>query len=357
MCHDQSEHHHPHAPRRAEDEHPAGRRPSDVMNLFAQLGRTGLTMSRRSFLSCSAIGIGSLLLAACGAAQAPARSELLAPLANMPIPGFDAFKERLTIRMDETYIYIESDGLPAHLMMIGIRSWQQQAPLPQPYVGANAWRIPRHAEIAATPISAKHALYRGAIALAINGVPIFNALNNRGDDAYLAGELDRWGGHAGRADDYHYHIAPLHLQAIVGPAQPIAYALDGFAMYGLTEPDGAPVTGLDEFNGHFDAAGNYHYHATPTYPYINGGMRGVVRVRDDQVDPQPQAAPVRPPLQPLAGARITGFQSTGTNAYVLEYQIDQRTYQVKYRFTGNTYSFEFVDASGTRRTETYTRAE
>ena len=46
----------------------------------------------------------------------------------------------------------------------------------------------------------------GAIALAVNGMPIFNALNNRGDDAYLAGELDDWGGHAGRADDYHYHM-------------------------------------------------------------------------------------------------------------------------------------------------------
>ena len=107
-----------------------------------------------------------------------------------------------------------SNGMPSHNMMVGITSWQQQVPVPQPYTGANAWQIPAAPTLAATPISAKTALYRGAIALAVNGVPIFNALNNRGDDAYLAGELDEWGGHAGRADDYHYHVAPLHLQSM-----------------------------------------------------------------------------------------------------------------------------------------------
>ena len=94
----------------------------------------------------------------------------------------------------------------------------------------------------------------------MNGVPIFNALNNRGDDAYLYGELDEFGGHAGRADDYHYHTAPLHLSELVGIDKPIAYALDGFPIYGLTEPDGTAVTDLDEFNGHFAADGSYHYH-------------------------------------------------------------------------------------------------
>ena len=38
------------------------------------------------------------------------------------------------------------------------------------------------------PASAKNRFLRGAIALAVNGVPIFNPLNNRGDDAYLAGD-------------------------------------------------------------------------------------------------------------------------------------------------------------------------
>jgi hypothetical protein len=126
-------------------------------------------------------------------------------------------------------------------MMLGIRSWQQQVPLPQPYTGRNAWQIPLNPRLAQQPISARDNLMRGAIALAVNGVPIFNALNNRGEDAYLAGELDRWGGHCGRGDDYHYHTAPVHLEKIVGQGKPIAFALDGFPIFGYTEPDGSPV--------------------------------------------------------------------------------------------------------------------
>lgn len=147
-----------------------------------------------------------------------------------------------------TELIVESTGLPEHLMMIGITNWQQQFPLPQAYSGANAWRIPLKGVLSDTPISAKTGLFRGAIALAINGVPIFNALNNRGEDAFLIGELDQWGGHCGRADDYHYHAAPLHLIAGASPATPLAVGLDGFPVYGLTEPDGSPVRALDAFN-------------------------------------------------------------------------------------------------------------
>lgn len=206
--------------------------------------------------------------------------------------SFDAYSPKVRTRWDAKYLYVESDGIPDHPMMKGIKAWQQQVPIPQPYVSENAWSIPLNPVISATPISAKTALFTGAIALAVNGIPIFNALNNRGVDSFSIGELDDWGGHCGRADDYHYHAAPLHIQQKVGNKQPIAYALDGFPLYGLNESNGKPARPLDEFNGHADSADTYHYHSTKTYPYINGGMRGVVAVRDDQVDLQPRAAPV-----------------------------------------------------------------
>ncbi len=123
--------------------------------------------------------------------------------------------------------------MPDHGMMAGITNWQQQIGIPQNYYGDNAWQIPLSPLLSDNPVSTRDNLFRGAIALAVNGVPIFNALNNRGEDAFLIGELDDWGGHAGRADDYHYHAAPLHLQEIVGDAAPIAYALDGYPIYGL----------------------------------------------------------------------------------------------------------------------------
>jgi len=144
--------------------------------------------------------------------------------------AFQAFVKLKAIktRWDERYFYVESKGLPDHRMMVGITAWQQQVPLPQNYTGHNAWQIPLHPVPAKNPQSTKDKFLRGAIALAVNGIPIFNPLNNRGDDAFLFGELDEFGGHCGRADDYHYHLAPVHLQKTVGPGLPIAYALDGY---------------------------------------------------------------------------------------------------------------------------------
>ena len=198
-------------------------------------------------------------------------------------------KDNVTFRTDDDYFYIESNAFPNRSMMVGITAWQQQVPLPQPYAGKNAWRIPLKPAVAAKPISAKKALYRGAIALAVDGVPIFNALNNRGEDAYLAGELDEYGGHCGRGDDYHYHIAPVHLEKVVGKGKPIAYALDGFPLYGYTDADGKEPKDLDEFNGRFEKDGSYRYYSTKKYPYINGGMRGAVAVRGDQLLPTAKA--------------------------------------------------------------------
>jgi hypothetical protein len=81
-------------------------------------------------------------------------------------------------------------------------------------------------------------------------------------DTLLAGELDRWGGHCGRADDYHYHIAPVHLEKTVGAGNPVAVSLDGYAIYGYNDPNGKPPTDLDWLNGHKGPDGTYHYHAT-----------------------------------------------------------------------------------------------
>lgn len=266
---------------------------------------------------------------------------------------FMAFKDKLKLRWSASHLFVESNGLPDHPMMIGITNWQQQVPLPQAYTGKNAWQIPLKPKLAEKPISAKNALYRGAIALAVNGVPIFNALNNRGEDCYLIGELDEYGGHCGKGDDYHYHIAPLHLEKVVGKGKPIAYALDGFPLFGLTEEK------LDEFNGRFDKEGSYRYHSTKTYPYINGGMRGVVEVRGDQVDPQPHAGPVRPEGRPLKGAKITGFTVDDEKKnFSLKYEVKGETRKINYKVNPNgSFTFVFVDGKGNEQSETYTRKE
>lgn len=216
---------------------------------------------------------------------------------------FEPFSDKVKFRSDNDYFYIESQGMPDHPMMIGIRAWQQQVPIPQYYVGKNAWRIPLKPKLADTPVSAKTNLFRGAIALAVNGVPIFNPIKNDGKtDTLIAGELDEFGGHCGRADDYHYHVAPVHLQKIVGANNPIGYALDGFPLYGFTDANGKEPKDLDKFNGRTEKDG-YRYYSTKTYPYVNGGLRGEVTVRDGQIDPQPRANPIRPDGRPLKGAK------------------------------------------------------
>ena len=104
--------------------------------------------------------------------------------------SYSVFKPSVTTRSDNTYYYIESNGLPTHNMMVSITNWQQQVPIPQNYTGINAWSIPLKPEFAASPLSTKSNFMKGAIAIAANGVPIFNPLNNRGEDSYLIGELD-----------------------------------------------------------------------------------------------------------------------------------------------------------------------
>ena len=299
-------------------------------------------------------------------AQATRRSANRVPPATAPATNdhgiaaaFAPFVARgqIQTRADGQHFFIESNGIPAHPLMVGITAWQQQVPLPQPYVGDNAWQIPLRPVPAATPRTTKNAFLRGAIAVAVNGIPIFNPLNNRGEDAFLIGELDTFGGHCGRADDYHYHIAPVYLQETVGLAQPIASALDGYPIYGYEEPDGTPVRMLDACNGHTGPDGNYHYHATRTYPYLNGGFHGTVTERDGQVDPQPRARPIRPALPPLRGARITGFEADGTSQALLTYEIAGRTGTVAYRRgSDGSIAFTFTDPDGRQRSETY-RAE
>ncbi|MEM7313245.1 MAG: YHYH protein [Planctomycetota bacterium] len=266
---------------------------------------------------------------------------------------FEKFKN-VKVRQTADSLVVESNGLPTHNMMIGIRNWQQQVPISQPFTGANAWKIPLHPELAANPISVRKKALRGAIALAVNGVPIFCALNNRGEDSNLLGELDKWGGHCGRGDDYHYHVAPVHLEKIVGKGNPIAYALDGFPIYGYTNADGSPVGKLDEFNGQFDENGNYHYHATEKFPYVNGGLRGEVTMRGDQID-QPRDSPIRSGQRPLRGAKITGFKTTDSTS-VLKYELRGKEGTISYSPAGtNAWKFTYADPDGRTRTETYER--
>lgn len=271
--------------------------------------------------------------------------------------AFAVYKPSVNTFWDSTYFRVESKGIPAHGMMTGITGWQQQFPIPQCYIGSNAWSIPLNPTIATTPVPVnQYHFLRGAVAIAVNGIAIFNPYTNTGVDALLDGQLDQWGGHCGRADDYHYHIAPLHLYGTSPTSLPIAYALDGFAVYGSKEPDGSNMLSLDVNHGHYATNGVYHYHGTSTAPYMIANMVG--KVTEDstlQIIPQAAAKPIRPSGTPLKGAVITNLVANANqNGYALTYTLSGLTYLVEYEWnTNGVYTFKYTSPSGVVTTNVY----
>jgi len=270
--------------------------------------------------------------------------------------AFTPFKPNVYTRWDANYFYVESKGIPSHPMMQGITGWQQQFPIPQCYTGTNAWSIPLNPVKASTPVPVnQNHFLRGAIAIAANGVAIFNPYTNTGVDAFLDGQLDTYGGHCGRADDYHYHTAPLFLDAQTSDIVPIAFALDGYAVYGSQEPDGSAMKTLDGNHGHAGTNGVYHYHGTTTAPYMIGNMVG--KVTEDstlQIIPQASAKPIRPAGAPLKGAVITSCKpNKAGNGYTLIYTLAGATDSVEYSWNANgVYTFNAY-ASGVKTTNNY----
>lgn len=255
--------------------------------------------------------------------------------------SFAPFKPLVRTYWDSTHFYIEADNMPDRSqmpnLMVGITSWQQQIPLPTSYffnttnpennAGSlgfgkpNVWRLPMVPVPSPAPVSLNGNFLRGAVAVAANGIAIFNPRNNRGEFSYSIGELDSYGGHCGLADDYHYHIAPLHLQSVLGTDKPVAWALDGYPIFGFTEPDGSARLPLDSDGGHAHGTLNYHYHARgssatgPVAPFLMDAMHGTVVNFGGQIDPQPEVQSMRPSgtggyeAKAIAGAAITAFMN------------------------------------------------
>ncbi len=263
--------------------------------------------------------------------------------------AFLPFAPNVNTFWDNNYFYVESKGIPTtHEMMVGIsdHGWQQQVPIPQCYLGSNAWSIPLNPIMSNSPIPVDQIHFtRGAIAIAVNGVPIFNPHTNTGVDSYLDGQLDNYGGHCGRGDDYHYHIAPLHLYGQTTYNLPIAYAFDGFAVFGNLEPDGANMNALDDNHGHY-YNGEYHYHGTSESPYMIAKFAGVVTEDSThQLIPQAQAHPVRTEYwTPLNGALITHCLPNGlNNGYELQYSLNGVPgYATQYSWNNNIYNFNYI---------------
>ncbi|MBV8030735.1 MAG: YHYH protein [Betaproteobacteria bacterium] len=123
----------------------------------------------------------------------------------------------------------------------------------------------------------------GPIGITLDGVLLFNALDDGGRDAVAHEVQDRCNGHPEREGRYHYHGPSPCLPGIREPEAVIGFAFDGFPITGLVSTDGREHSNadLDECHGREDAVRvdgklvrTYHYAMTREYPYTVGCFRG-----------------------------------------------------------------------------------
>jgi len=192
-----------------------------------------------------------------------------------------------SVTQDGDYVVIKCTGLPDHKSPY-YQGTEWAATKYEAYNGSNSnwsqnpnkiaqgdytFRIPLKPAEAAT----KTATPLGPIGVSLNGVPFFNQY--AAQRAPLTNEVngfDQYGGHPQQQGMYHYHVEPTYLTTNKGKDALLGFLLDGFPVYGPTE-NGKEITNsdLDEYHGHKTATadypnGIYHYHITAADPYING---------------------------------------------------------------------------------------
>jgi hypothetical protein len=250
---------------------------SNDLELWQGLGGAGLVVLDGS-------GKGELVVTLTTEAQFY-RTTLSEKANSLPAP-YNLFSEELTLYVDGDFMVIESSNVPNHPSPYFSRGDDRY----EAYNGPNGsfrlnpnsigsqsfvYRIPLNPAEA----SNKRSTNLGSIGIAINGVALFNQYAGPNNQP-LTNEIDsfdQFNGHPQNTGVYHYHIEPLYLTGLEGKDGLIGVLLDGFPVYGPIE-NGVAVTNteLDEYHGHFHATeefpdGIYHYHFTDTDPYLIGG--------------------------------------------------------------------------------------
>ncbi|MFY7901046.1 MAG: YHYH protein [Chitinophagaceae bacterium] len=204
---------------------------------------------------------------------------------NTAVPAvFSKFNTSVTISVEGNFVVLKSNGIPDHKSPYFATTDSRY----EAYNGTNTAfnKNPNSIitqnftfKIPLTPaVSSTHAATpMGPMGISINGVPIYNQY--AAGNAPLTNEInsfDQYNGHPQMSGQYHYHIEPLSITANKGKSALIGFLLDGFPLYGPQE-NGATVTNsmLDVYHGHTHATadypnGIYHYHITADVPYING---------------------------------------------------------------------------------------
>lgn len=189
-------------------------------------------------------------------------------------------------------------------------------------------KFPRDPKVAAAPTKIVNQL--GTMGITVSGLLFYGATEgpvpteSAWGDPYYNKMLDTCGGHAGPQNEYHYHVLLTIALCNLKNTGIIAYAIDGFPVYGPTgcldvkctkkalmtsgylqtgDPQknvwnaysfktSTSKTVLDECNGRIQPDGTYGYHATLTFPYIVGCLKGT---------PKTQAGAAAAPMPAMGG--------------------------------------------------------
>lgn len=192
-----------------------------------------------------------------------------------------------SITYDGTWVTIKCNALPDHKSAY----YANVNPLYEAFSGTtfgggNFMKAPNTIatqnitfKIPANPIvAATHAATpMGAMGVALNGIPFFNQYAAGGSP--LSNEIngfDQWWGHPQQTGMYHYHVEPKYLTTVKATKSSLmGFLLDGFPVYGPKEENNTDPTGLDVYHGHTHVtvdypSGIYHYHFSMAAPYLNG---------------------------------------------------------------------------------------
>ena len=192
-----------------------------------------------------------------------------------------------SVTSEGDFVVIKSIGLPDHKTPY-YKGTKWESTLYEVYNGTNTkfnqnpntiaeqtltFKIPANPKEAVT----KSATPLGPIGISLNGVCFFNQY--AAQRAALTDEInsfDQYNGHPQQQGQYHYHVEPTYLTKLKGKDALLGFLLDGFPVYGPLE-NGKTLTDsdLDVYHGHTSITtdypkGIYHYHITAEAPYLNG---------------------------------------------------------------------------------------
>ena len=282
------------------------------------------------------------------------------------------FSDKVSVTCDGGSAIIASDTYPDHEKMTGIVGTNEQLAVPADYAAP----IPLNPILGTVPVTRD-----ASLAVAINGVPIFDYTGGgemtQADlehhqvrhDTLQTKQLDTCGGHAGRGDDYHYHVKPSCMIAKMknaGDDAIIGWAFDGFPIFGDNNPDGSEVKplDLDICNGQADSIYGYRYHTSEEAPYIIQCLMGEVA----DMRELPRVKPLKPAeggpglpsgRPPRGGVDDLVFTEHDDGRRTMEYSYQGQDYYMNYSPTDTKGCYAFdtktVTNQGAVKTGTFCR--